>query len=88
MNGIYQDGDIIYVDSFAKIENGIVTDILWIAETNADEFPDCIRLDGRPVEIGDTYDGETFYHDGAKVLTTAERLADAESALNVLGVSE
>lgn len=88
MNAVYNDGDIIYVDNFAEITNGVVTNLVWIAETNADEFPNCVRIGDRPVAIGDTYDGTYFYHDGEIVLTAEERLSDAVSALEVLGVSE
>lgn len=85
MNAVYIDGGIIYVDNFAEINNGVVTNLVWIAEINADEFPYCVRIGDRPVAIGDTYDGTDFYHNGEKVLTTFE---DAQSALEVLGVTE
>ena len=85
MNAVYSNGSIIYVDNFAEIINGVVTNLVWIAEVNADEFPNCVRIGDRPVAIGDTYDGADFYHNGEKVLTSLE---DARFALELLGVIE
>lgn len=88
MNAIYTDESIIYVDNFAEIIDGIVTNIVWIAEINAEEFTNCVRIGDRPVVIGDTYDGTYFYHDGEIVLNTEEKLMDAQQALEILGVTE
>lgn len=88
MNAVYTNGDIIYVDNFAEITDGLVTNLVWIAEINAEEFTNCVRIGDRPVAIGDTYDGTYFYHDGVIVLNKEERLMDARQALNVLGVTE
>lgn len=85
MNAVYNNGELIYVENFAEITDGVVTNLVWIAEVNADDFPNCIRIGDRPVSIGDTYDGKNFYHNGEKVLTSLE---DAQSALLVLGVLE
>lgn len=76
---------------YAVIENGIVTNVIWLHYSNAHEFPDAVPLNGVPAGIGDTYDGEHFYRDGERVLTEVEtlavRLADAEAALTILGVN-
>lgn len=76
--------------NYALVENGVVTNIIWLYETNADEFPGAVKLGERQVEIGDTYEDEKFYRDGAEVLT-AEEAAQLEAvtyaeALQVLGV--
>ena len=76
--------------NYALIENGVVTNIIWLYETNADEFPGAVKLGERQVEIGDTYEDGRFYRDGAEVLT-AEEAAQLEAvtyaeALQVLGV--
>lgn len=76
--------------NYALIENGIVTNIIWLYETNADEFPSAVKLGERQVEIGDTYEDGKFYRDGVEVLT-AEEEAQLEAvtyaeALQVLGV--
>ena len=76
--------------NYALIENGVVTNIIWLYETNADEFPGAVKLGERQVEIGDTYEDGRFYRDGAEVLT-AEEAAQLEAvtyaaALETLGV--
>ena len=58
--------------NYALIENGIVTNIIWLYETNADEFPNAVKLGDRPVGIGDTYTDGKFYRDGNEVLTALE----------------
>ena len=63
--------------NYALIENGIVTNIIWLYETNADEFPTAVKLGDRPVGIGDTYTDGKFYRDGVEVLTPMEQ-AQAE----------
>ena len=59
--------------NYALIENGIVTNIIWLYETNADEFPTAVKLGDRPVGISDTYTDGKFYHDGVEVLTPIEQ---------------
>ena len=58
--------------NYALIENGVVTNIIWLNERNAGEWPGAIRLYDRMVEVGDTYDGEKFWRDGTEVLTPME----------------
>lgn len=77
---------------YALIENGIVTNIIWLNPGNADEFPNAISTYDLSVAIGDTYDGENFYHDGEMIKPTSVQLRDelheAKTALNILGVIE
>ena len=68
---------------YALIENGVVTNLIWLYEGNASEFPDAVPTNGLPVHIGDTYENSLFFHGGEQVRTDAERMAEA---LNVLGV--
>lgn len=73
--------------NYALIENGVVTNIIWLYETNSDEFPNAVSLGERQVEIGDTYEDGKFFRDGAEVLTTQEAaLTEYAAALAVLGV--
>lgn len=76
---------------YALIENGVVTNIIWLHPHNESEFPSAIPLNDRPVGIGDTYDGSDFYRDGEKVLTSLEQaqaeIEDMKTALNELGVN-
>lgn len=76
--------------NYALVENGVVTNIIWLYETNADEFPGAVKLGERQVEIGDTYEDGRFYRDGAEVLTAEEAAVQAAAlyaeALQTLGV--
>ena len=76
--------------NYALIENGIVTNIIWLNERNEAEWPNAVRLYDRMVEVGDTYTDGKFYRDGVEVLAPLEQ-AQAEidaykAALNELGV--
>lgn len=95
-----------YATNIALIdkETNLVTNIIWGMIYQADEFNTDTRLavviEDLAVAIGDTYDGESFYHEGEKVLSIAEQmaamqaelekakadLADADAALGELGV--
>ena len=78
------------VSDYALVENGVVVNIIWLAAENEHEFPGAVRLEDRPVAIGDTYDGEKFYRDGAQVLTPLEQGSLENSryqeALKLLGI--
>ncbi len=71
--------------NYALVENGAVVNVIWLYEGNAHEFANAVAVDGRPVQIGDTWDGEHFFHDGARVLTPEEalraELAEMDEAL-------
>ena len=77
--------------NYALIENGIVTNIIWLYETNAEEFPNAVKLGERQVEIGDTYENGKFFRDGAEVPTAEEAAVQAAAlyaeALETLGVN-
>lgn len=77
--------------NYALVENGIVTNIIWLYETNADEFPNAVKLGERQVEIGDTYENGKFFRDGAEVPTAEEAAVQAAAlyagALETLGVN-
>lgn len=63
--------------NYALIENGIVTNLIWLYPGNANEFPGAIALGNRPVAIGDAYGDGTFTRNGEPV-RTAEEAAVAE----------
>lgn len=81
--------------NYALIENGIVTNIIWLYPGNADEFPNAVPMNDVPAGIGDSYEDGVFYRDGERVLTEAEQaMAEAEAenedmkaALALLGVT-
>lgn len=76
--------------NYALVENGIVTNIIWLNERNAGEWPGAVRLGERMVEVGDTYEDGRFFRDGTEVLTAAEaaqqEAAAYAAALMTLGV--
>lgn len=75
---------------YALIENGIVTNIIWLNDRNASDFPSAVKLGDRPVGIGDTYTDGKFYRDGVEVLTPMEQaqaeMTEYKAALQTLGV--
>lgn len=74
---------------YAVIENGIVTNIIWLYPGNAQEFPNAVAMDDVPAGIGDSYIDGVFYRDGEKVLTEAEQaMLEAEKALEETAAAE
>lgn len=76
--------------NYALVENGVVTNIIWLYSANAEDFPSAVPCVDVPVAIGDTYDGQDFYREGARVLSPVEQARkdaeDMEAALMLLGV--
>ena len=65
--------------NYALIENGMVTNIIWLYPGNAQEFPDAVPMGDVPVRIGDAYRDGSFYREGEQVLSSlekAERILD------------
>ena len=63
------------MNDYAIIENGIVTNVI------VGPLPDGIEgvaLNGRPVAIGDRYEGGIFTRDGVPILTYEEIAAAAQ----------
>lgn len=77
--------------NYALIENGVVTNVIWLYPGNAKEFPNAVPIGDVPAGIGDTYEDGIFYRDGERVLTVAEQAekeaADMKEALALLGVT-
>ena len=77
--------------NYALIENGVVTNLIWLYPSNAADFPNAVPMGDIPAAIGDTWDGERFYWNGERVLTFAERMEkdaeDMRSALKLLGIT-
>lgn len=63
--------------NYALIEDGVVTNIIWLSYTNADDFPNAVAMGDLPVGIGDTWDGENFYRDGERVVSELEQTQSA-----------
>ena len=78
--------------NYAVVEEGLVSNVIWLNDSNADEFPNAVPLGDVPAGIGDTYDGAHFYRDGERVRTLLEQAQaqaqDMRAALALLGVTE
>lgn len=78
---------------YALINNGVVTNVIWLYPGNEPDFPNAVAIDaGRPVSMGDTYADGKYYRDGSEVLTSDETtIAELDEALldaayeNVIG---
>ena len=68
--------------NYAVVENGIVTNIIWLYPTT--EFPNAVPYGDIPVQIGDSYTDGKFYRDGEQLLSPQE---DMQNALDILGVT-
>lgn len=75
---------------YAIIEDGIVTNVIILYPGNAGDFPSAVPCGDVPVAIGDTWDGQNFYREGALVLSPVEQARkdaeDMQAALELLGV--
>ena len=78
--------------NYALVENGVVTNLIWLYPANAAEFPNAVPMGDIPAAIGDTWDGEHFYRNGERVLSPMEQAQeearDMLAALSLLGVTE
>ena len=63
--------------NYALIENGVVTNLIWLYSGNEADFPSAVPCGELPVAIGDTYDGQDFYRDG-KLLVSPLTAAQQE----------
>ena len=76
---------------YAIITDGVVTNVIILYPGNAADFPDAVRCGDVPVAIGDTWDGQDFYREGARVLSPMEQAQkdaeDMQAALEVLGIN-
>ena len=67
---------------YALIENGTVTNIIWLHEGNAGEFPNAVKLDGIPAQIGDAYADSLFTRDGKTLLSPLDQANGIIAALD------
>lgn len=61
--------------NYAVVENGFVTNVIWLCPANAGDFPSAVPVNGRLVAIGDALTDGVFTRGGIPVPTEAERLA-------------
>lgn len=66
---MYAVEDHSLVSNYALVEDGIVTNVIWLAAKNAPEFPNAVELGDLPVVAGDTYTDGKFFRNGEEVKT-------------------
>ena len=68
--------------NYAMVEDGIVTNVIWLCPSNAGDFTNAFPVNGRLVAVGDTYEDGVFARDGQYVPTEAERLASLRAEIS------
>lgn len=69
---------------YALISDGIVINTIALLPYNAQDFPNAVSIEGLSVQIGDTYDGERFYHDGEPIYSLEEQLSQAQQITDIM----
>lgn len=76
---------------YAVIEDGAVANVIILYPGGAKSFQGAVPCGDVPVAIGDTWDGQDFYREGARVLSPMEQAQkdaeDMQAALEVLGIN-
>lgn len=74
--------------NYALINDGVVTNVIWLHPANAAEFSSAVPMGDLMVEIGDTYADGVFYRNGEQLLSHFEQAqteaADMQEALDYL----
>lgn len=80
--------------NYALIEDGIVTNVIYLHPMNAEDFPNAVCVDGYAVRVGDTYADGVFFRDGEQIRSNIEiareereEREDMQAALEMLGVT-
>lgn len=60
---------------YAIVVDAVVANIIELHEVNAKDFPDAQPMGDAPVAVGDTFDGQHYYHDGVVLVGAAEATA-------------
>ena len=69
--------------NYALIENGVVTNIIYLHTNNVSDFPNAIPIEHVPATINDIYKDGIFYRDGKRVKTNVELMEDSINAMEV-----
>lgn len=59
---------------YALIENNFVKNIIELSPNNIADFKNIYPIKDLPVFIGDSFENNTFYHNGVKVLSESDQL--------------
>ena len=60
--------------NYALIENGIVTNVIWLYPKNVSDFPNAVPIGDLLAGIGDEYIDGKFYRNGELVMSYAGML--------------
>lgn len=63
--------------NFAIVEDGTVTNVIWLSASNREDFPNSVCVANRAVAIGDLLIDGVFLRDGVPLLTYEELAAAA-----------
>lgn len=75
-----------YATNIALVDKatGKVNNIIWGMVYQEEEFStadtQAVVIEGLPVQMGDSYDGTNFYHEGEKVMPVEDTLAALDAA--------
>ncbi len=70
--------------NYALIENGTVTNIIYLHPMNADEFTNAVSIGDLPIQIGDAYVAGKFYRDGAEIVQSTNTGMTEQEFVNQL----
>lgn len=80
---------------YALIEDGVVVNLIYLHPMNIDEFPNAKPTNGLPVQMGDIFVDDKFYHNGKEVTVSnalteedVQRIKDEAIAEVQKGVSD
>ena len=65
--------------NYAVIDNGIVTNIIWVNPDKPITFLTVVPIGDLPVAIGDEYRNGKFYHEGEEVTVPATEIDKLEA---------
>lgn len=72
-------------------ESGVITNVIWLLPSNAEDFPNAVPLEDFPTGIGDQCIEGVFYRDGERIKRNAEimleEMDDMRAALAVMEVT-
>lgn len=73
---------------YARIENGIVTNIIYVDDLTAQKQSNLVCVEDYLVSIGDTYTDGKFYRDGEEVLTNEEYMEQVAQTIMLHDMDE
>lgn len=71
--------------NFAIVEDGYVTNVIWLSASNRADFPNSVCVANRAAAIGDQYIDGVFFRDGLPVPAYTEQI---EALSNQIGELE